>query len=45
MSYSQFMHGLNEAGIQIDRKMLADLAVRDEEAFAELVQAAGGGQK
>ncbi len=45
MSYSQFMHGLNEADIQIDRKMLADLAVRDEEAFAELVEAARGGQK
>jgi large subunit ribosomal protein L20 len=45
MSYSQFIHGLNEAGIEIDRKILADLAVRDEEAFAELVQAAGGGQK
>ena len=45
MSYSQFMHGLDEAGIQIDRKMLADLAVRDEEAFAELVEAARGGLK
>ena len=45
MSYSQFIHGLNEAGIQIDRKMLADLAVRDEEAFTELVEAARGGQK
>ncbi len=45
MSYSQFIHGLNEAGIEIDRKILADLAVRDTEAFTELVEAArSGGQ-
>ena len=45
MSYSQFIHGLNEAGIEIDRKILADLAVRDAAAFTELVEAArSGGQ-
>ena len=43
LSYSQFMHGLKSAGIDIDRKILADLAVRDREAFAELVTAARGG--
>lgn len=36
-SYSQFMHGLNEAGIEVDRKMLADLAVHDAAAFQKLV--------
>ena len=43
MSYSTFMHGLQHAGIEIDRKILADLAVRDREAFAELVEAARAG--
>jgi large subunit ribosomal protein L20 len=33
MSYSQFMHGLKAAGVELDRKVLADLAVRDAEAF------------
>ena len=33
MSYSQFMHGLKEAGIELDRKVLADIAVRDPETF------------
>ncbi len=33
MSYSEFMHGLNQAGIEVNRKMLADLAVHDPEAF------------
>ena len=31
MSYSQFMHGLKQAGIEVDRKVLADIAVRDPE--------------
>jgi large subunit ribosomal protein L20 len=43
LSYSQFMHGLKEAGIDIDRRILADLAVRDHDAFAELVTAARSG--
>ena len=34
MKYSQFMHGLNLAGIELDRKVLADLAVKQPETFA-----------
>src|SRR5690606_32086242 len=37
MSYSRFMNGLSLSGIELDRKALADLAVRSPEAFAELV--------
>ena len=40
LSYSQFIHGLALAGIDVDRKMMADLAVRDEAAFASLAEAA-----
>jgi large subunit ribosomal protein L20 len=40
MSYSAFMNGLRKAGIEIDRKVLADLAVRDEAAFTALATAA-----
>ncbi len=40
LSYSQFMHGLKMADIELDRKILADLAVRDEAAFAKLVDTA-----
>ena len=36
LSYSVFMHGLKEAGIELDRKVLADMAVSDPEGFAEL---------
>jgi large subunit ribosomal protein L20 len=36
LSYSQFMHGLKLAGIELDRKVLADLAANQPEAFAEL---------
>ena len=36
MKYSQFMHGLKLAGIELDRKVLADLAVKQPEAFATL---------
>ena len=39
-TYSRFIAGLKAAEIEIDRKMLADLAVRDEAAFTGLVQAA-----
>ena len=42
LSYSRFMGGLNRLGIALDRKMLADLAVRDPDTFRELVQAARG---
>ncbi|WP_048600550.1 50S ribosomal protein L20 [Rubeoparvulum massiliense] len=37
LSYSRFMYGLKAAGVDINRKMLADLAVHDEKAFASLV--------
>jgi large subunit ribosomal protein L20 len=37
ISYSRFIAGLNAAGIEVDRKILADLAVHDAEAFASLV--------
>ncbi|MBW3573025.1 MAG: 50S ribosomal protein L20 [Gemmatimonadetes bacterium] len=40
LSYSRLMDGLNKAGIEIDRKVLADLAVRDPNAFTELASAA-----
>jgi large subunit ribosomal protein L20 len=36
MSYSQFMNGLKKSGVAIDRKVLADIAVRDAEGFAQL---------
>ena len=42
MSYSRFIAGLKAADIEIDRKILADLAVRDEPAFAALVALARG---
>lgn len=40
MNYSTFMHGLKLAGIGLNRKMLAELAVSDKEAFASLVEQA-----
>ncbi len=40
LSYSRFMHGLNQAGITLDRKVLADIAVRDAEAFTQLAETA-----
>lgn len=36
LTYASFMNGLKKAGIELDRKVLADLAVREPEAFAEL---------
>jgi large subunit ribosomal protein L20 len=42
LSYSRFMDGLKKASVDIDRKVLADLAVRDKEAFAELARIAQG---
>ncbi len=39
-TYSRFIAGLNAAGIEVDRKVLADIAVRDEAAFARLVELA-----
>ena len=40
LSYSRFMHGLAEAGVEVDRKNLADLAVSDPSAFADLAELA-----
>lgn len=40
MSYSRFMDGLNKAEIEVDRKMLADLAVHDIDAFGQLAEKA-----
>src|SRR3954452_4837472 len=37
MTYSQFMHGLKLAGIDLDRKVLSDLAIREKEGFAAIV--------
>jgi len=40
LNYSRFMNGLSKAGIELDRKVLADIAVRDAEGFAKLVEVA-----
>jgi large subunit ribosomal protein L20 len=40
MSYSQLVHGLSEAGVEVNRKMLADLAVHDADAFRRFVERA-----
>ena len=40
LPYNKLMHGLRQAGVEIDRKMLADLAVRDSGSFARLVEVA-----
>ena len=40
MTYNRFMQGLRLAGVQVDRKVLADLAVTDPGAFAQLVEVA-----
>ena len=42
MNYSTFMHGLKVANVQIDRKMLAELAVNDKAAFTQLTELAKG---
>lgn len=42
LSYSKFMHGLKLAEIDINRKMLADMAVYDAEGFAKLAEIAKG---
>jgi len=42
ITYSQFIDGLKKSGIAINRKMLADMAVREPEAFTNLVTVAGG---
>src|SRR5271154_1973432 len=40
LTYSQFMHGVKLAGIEIDRKVLSDLAIREPDAFAAIVASA-----
>jgi large subunit ribosomal protein L20 len=40
MTYSELVHGLGEAGIEVNRKMLADIAVRDPEAFRRFAELA-----
>jgi large subunit ribosomal protein L20 len=40
LSYSQLMHGLKEAGVELDRKVLADLAMHDAAAFGQLAATA-----
>jgi large subunit ribosomal protein L20 len=45
LSYSRLMHGLKLAGIEVNRKMLAELAVSDAAAFTELANAAKQQQK
>ena len=40
ITYSQFINGMNKAGIALDRKVLADIAVHDKAAFAGIVQQA-----
>lgn len=40
LSYSRFIHGLKQAQVEIDRKVLADLAVNDSDVFAQLVEIA-----
>lgn len=44
LSYSQFIAGLKRARVELDRKSLADIAVRDPQAFAKLVESVKGAQ-
>jgi large subunit ribosomal protein L20 len=43
LSYSQLMHGLKEAGVEVNRKMLADIAVNDRDAFRRFAELAREG--
>ena len=40
MSYSQFIHALKQANVRLDRKVLADIAIRDPQAFSQIVETA-----
>ena len=42
LTYATFMHGLKQAGVELDRKVLADMAARDPAAFAAVVEKARG---
>ena len=43
LSYSELMHGLKQAGVEVNRKMLADVAVHDRDAFRRFVELAREG--
>ncbi len=45
VSYSKFIHGLKQTNVELDRKILADLAVRDADTFAAIVEAAQQAKK
>lgn len=45
ISYSRFIEGLNKAGVEINRKMLSEIAINDPKAFAELVKTAKAGKE
>jgi len=42
LSYNRFVHGLKQAGVELDRKILADVAVYDQATFAHLAEVAKG---
>jgi len=42
LTYSQLMNGLNKAGVEVDRKVLSDIAAREPESFAAIVATAKG---
>ncbi|MAA99594.1 MAG: 50S ribosomal protein L20 [Stappia sp.] len=42
MTYGRFIDGLNKAGVEVDRKVLSDLAIREPEAFKALIEQAKG---
>ena len=44
ISYSRFIEGLNKAGIEVNRKMLSEIAINDPKAFSELVKVAKSGK-
>ena len=44
ISYSRFIEGLTKAGVEVNRKMLSEIAINDEKAFAELVKVAQDGK-
>ena len=44
ISYSRFIEGLNKAGIEVNRKMLSEIAINDKEAFKKLVEASKSGK-
>ena len=45
LTYSRLMHGLREANVEVDRKMLAEMALNDADGFAKLVAIAKGNQE